>query len=225
MSTRNGGVSPSPLGMNLSYSVGDDEANVRRNREIFLGALKITLNELAIPRQVHSATVRVANEPGMYPECDALITATPRVFLCVSVADCVPILLFDNSKRVVAGIHAGWRGTAGKIVEKTIATMMRECRTRPEDVVGFVGPSASVCCYEVGDEVAEQFDGRFAERKNGTARLNLKAANVEQLVQAGIRRDAIEISPSCTIHDTNLHSYRRDDTKSGRMLATIGLVA
>jgi hypothetical protein len=225
MSTRHGGVSPSPLEMNLSFSVGDDEANVRRNREIFLGALNINLHELAIPRQVHSATVRVVHEPGTYPACDALITATPRVFLCVSIADCVPILLFDRGKRVVAGVHAGWRGTAGKIVEKTVATMVQEYGTRPENIVGFVGPSASVCCYEVGDDVAEQFDPQHAERTKGKARLDLKGANLDQLLRAGARRDAVEISPLCTIHETSLHSFRRDNSKSGRMLATIGLVA
>lgn len=225
MSTRNGGVSPAPFGMNLSFSVGDDEANVKRNREIFFGALKINLNELAIPRQVHSATVRVVSEPGTYPECDALITAAPRVFLCLSVADCVPILLFDNAKRVVAGVHAGWRGTAGEIVAKTVERMMQRFGSDPRDIIGFVGPSASVCCYEVGDEVAREFDGRFAQRMNGKARLDLKEANVEQLVQAGVRREAIEISPACTIHDAaRFHSYRRESTKSGRMMATIGMV-
>ena len=109
-STRNGGVSPPPLGMNLSFRVGDDPVNVRKNREIFFGGLGIHLAQLAIPGQVHGTNVQHVEGPGEYPETDALISSGRGLFLCVSVADCVPVLLFDPLHNAVAAVHAGWRG-------------------------------------------------------------------------------------------------------------------
>jgi YfiH family protein len=219
MSTRVGGVSPATLGMNLSFSVGDDEANVKQNRELF------RLNELAIPRQVHSATVVRAHAPGSYAECDALITDQRRVFLCVSVADCVPVFVLDTKKRVIAGIHAGWRGTAGNIVSHSIDAMKREFASDPSDMIAFVGPSAGLCCYSVGGEVAAQFDHEFVHHLNGKVFVDLKLANASQLVASGVSPSAIEISPLCTITEsTLLHSFRRDKEHSGRMMGVIGLL-
>lgn len=225
MSTRKGGVSPEPLGMNLSFNVGDAEENVRRNRELFFGALQIQLEELATQRQVHSSNVRIAQQPGSYPDCDALITNQPRVFLCVSVADCVPIFLFDENKMIVAVIHAGWRGTSGGIICNTIDLMKKEFGSDPGKIVAFIGPSASVCCYEVGEEVASQFELRFVSRRYGKISLDLKSANVAQLVQSGVPASSIEVSPLCTITAKDLlHSFRRDGERSGRMMGVVGLI-
>lgn len=225
MSTRHGGVSRAPLGMNLSFNVGDDESNVKKNRELFFGNLNIRQEELAIPRQVHGNTVNVAAKPGTYVECDALITDKHRLFLCVSVADCVPVFVFDKKRKVVAGIHAGWRGTANKIVLCTLEMMMKEFSSNSPDMVAFVGPSASRCCYTVGEEVASQFDERFVRRLDGKVFVDLKSANVAQLASTGIPELAIEVSPLCTITESQLlHSYRRDKEKSGRMICVIGIL-
>lgn len=225
MSTRKGGVSPAPLGMNLSFSVGDTEENVRRNRELFFGALQIRLEELATQRQVHSGNVRVVQQPGNYPDCDAMITNQRRVFLCVSVADCVPIFLFDENKMIVAGIHAGWRGTKAGIVTNTIDLMKEEFDSDPGKIVAFIGPSARVCCYEVGEEIASQFESKFVSRRGGKNFLDIKSANAAQLVQSGIPASCIEISPLCTITTKDLlHSFRRDGEHSGRMMGVIGLL-
>ena len=226
MSTRLGGVSPTPLGMNLSFSVGDNEENVQRNRELFFGALEVRLDELATQRQIHSGNVKIVRQPGNYPDCDAMITNQHRVFLCVSVADCVPIFLFDEKKMVVAGIHAGWRGTKAGIVSNTINLMKKEFGSDPENIVAFIGPSASVCCYEVGEEVASQFETGFVMRRDGKIFLDLKSANTSQLVQSAVPASSIEISPLCTITEKDtLHSYRRDGDRSGRMMGVIGLLS
>lgn len=222
MSTRTGGQSP--FGLNLSFSVGDREENVRRNREQFFGSLQIQLAELAIPRQVHSNVAKIAHVPGSYPDCDALIATSRRVFLCVSVADCVPVFVYDPINRAVAAIHAGWRGTAGSVVSQTLDLMQREYGTRPSDCTAFVGPGASVCCYNVGEEVASQFDNEFVLRQNGTTFVDLKSANARQLERSGIHYSAIEVSPLCTISEPSLHSYRRDKGNSGRMMGTIGIL-
>ncbi len=225
MSTRRGGVSPEPLGMNLSFNVGDDEANVLRNRELFFGQLGIKLDELAIPRQIHSATVHRVENAGMVNDCDALVTNVRRVFLCVSVADCVPVFLYDANANVVAGIHAGWRGTAARIVERAVAKMVDEFSAQPSDIKAFLGPSASSCCYSVGEDVASVFESQYTEQRDGKIFVDLKHSNFDQLVHCGVPRDQIEISPLCTISEQHLlHSYRRDKSASGRMMAVIGLV-
>lgn len=225
MSTRKGGVSPEHLGMNLSFSVGDAEEHVQRNRELFFGALEIRLDELATQRQIHSGNVRVVRQPGNYPNCDGMITSQHRVFLCVSVADCVPIFLFDEKKMVVAGVHAGWRGTKAGIVLNTINLMKTECGSNPDNIVAFIGPSASACCYEVGEEVASRFESKFVSAKDGRIFVDLKSANTAQLMQSGVPSSSIEVSPLCTIAEKDiLHSYRRDGNRSGRMIGVIGLL-
>jgi YfiH family protein len=225
MSTRQGGVSPEPYGMNLSFRVGDTEENVKRNRELFFGRLGIGIDELAIPQQVHSAVVQAVDRPGMYGQCDALVSNRHRVFLCVSVADCVPIFLFEKSQSVVAAIHAGWRGTLQRIVERTVELMVHQYACNPSDMIAYIGPSARSCCYEVGKEVADRFAVDYIRKTRDKFFLDLKDANLNQLIQSGVPVSSIEISEFCTICEPALfHSYRRDGQKSGRMLGVIGLL-
>jgi hypothetical protein len=212
--------------MNLSLNVGDDPRNVHSNRELFFGTLGIRAEELAIPGQVHSDTVRRVDVPGVYPETDALVTDVRRLFLCVTVADCVPILLFDPVRRVVAAIHAGWRGTAGTIAARAVRLMMDDFGVDPANLLGFIGPSADTCCYEVGPDVASRFPERFVSDREGSLRVDLKSANLSQLIDLGVPPENIETSSLCTIsEETLLHSYRRDGVASGRMMAVIGLAA
>ncbi len=225
VSTRNGGVSSAPFGMNLSFHVGDREENVRRNREIYFGSLGIRVDELAVPGQIHGTTVMRVGVPGSYAECDALITGASRVFLCVSVADCVPILLHEPAVPAVAAVHAGWRGTVGRILESAIQMMKRELGAEPGRLRAYLGPAASWCCYGVGEDVAAQFDPRCVRRDGGRTFVDLKGANAGQLLGLGVPPEHIEVSPYCTISDLNrFHSFRRDGLRSGRMIAVIGLV-
>jgi len=226
LSTRTGGVSPAPLGMNTSFSVGDDRSNVVKNRELFLGGHGIRLTELASPEQVHGNRVRCVTEPGSYPVCDALMTDTPRVFLSISFADCVPILLYDPAARAVAGVHAGWKGTASGIALVALRAMEQEYGSSPGNTLVFLGPAAGACCYQVGEDVTSHFDKRCVRMTKGKSYVDLKRANLDQLCSAGVRLEKIEVSPHCTICRPDLfHSYRRDRDKSGRMMAVIGLRA
>ncbi len=225
-STRNGGVSPPPLGMNLSFMVGDDPLNVRKNREIFFGSLGIPSGRIAIPGQVHGTTVRRADAPGEYPLADALISSKQGLFLCISVADCVPVLLFDPLGNAVAAVHAGWRGTASAIAAAAVRAMHAEFGTLPAGLMASIGPSASECCYSVGAEVASRFPPEFVREEGGKSFVDLKGANRSQLLDAGLRPGNVELSPYCTIGDSLLfHSYRRDGAKSGRMMGVIGRTA
>jgi polyphenol oxidase len=226
MSTRGGGVSLPPLGMNLSFQVGDERANVIRNRELFLGTWGIHPDQLAIPGQIHSARVRYASVPGEYPDCDALVTEVAGVYLSVTVADCVPILLVDPAQHVAAAIHAGWRGTAARILERSLSVLLEQYGSSPRDILAYIGPCASSCCYAVGQEVATQFEDRFISRVDGKWMLDLKESNHTQLLDAGLPPSNIEVSPFCTIADARLfHSFRREGARSGRMMAVIGFSA
>ena len=224
MSTRQGGISPEPMGLNLSFRVGDDEGNVRRNRELFFGSLGILPSELAIPDQVHGALVRRVDGPGTVPDCDALITATPRVFLCLTIADCVPVLLYDRSAGAIAAVHAGWRGTTAGILGRALKLLFDEFGCSPSRVLAYLGPAASACCYTVGDDVASRFDRRFVIATHSGPVVDLKQANLQQLIDAGVPARNIEVSSSCTISESALfHSFRRERDRSGRMMAVIGL--
>jgi YfiH family protein len=212
--------------MNLSFMVGDDPLNVRKNREIFFGALGIPPGQVAVPGQVHGTTVRRVVGPGDYPETDALITSERGLFLCISVADCVPILLFDPLHNAVGAVHAGWRGTASAILVAAVEAMHAEFGTLPAGLIASIGPSASACCYTVGADVASRFPTSFVREEGGESFVDLKGVNRGLLLEAGLLPGNVELSPYCTISDSSLfHSYRRDGAKSGRMMGVIGRMA
>lgn len=182
-STRIGGSSRPPAqGLNLALTALHGQAAVERNREAFFRALHAGRFALAEIRQVHSARVYLVarNKRGkleyrpsgfdlprgsraFVPQGDALVTGQPGILLSIRAADCVPILLADRRQRVVAAVHAGWRGALARVIEKTVGEMVRLFATRPKDLVAAIGPSIRACCYTVGDEVAEAFSARFAE--------------------------------------------------------------
>lgn len=223
MSTRLGGVSAPPFGMNVSYRVCDNEDHVLQNRERFLGRLGIRAERVAVPVQIHSNSIRVVSSPGTYHDSDGLVSAWPDLYVGVTVADCVPVILVDPVNRVVAAVHAGWRGTAAQIVRVAVDVMSRECGTEPGDIVAYLGPAAGVCCYEVGEEVASRFPGETVVRRGAAIYLDVRKANRLQLLESGVLAARIEESTLCTIsEETLLHSYRRDGSRSGRMMAVVG---
>ena len=225
MSTRSGGVSPEPFGMNLSFRVGDDPANVAENRKRFFGSLGFSDSGSAIPHQCHSSSIQVVSQPGEYESCDGLVTQITDLPLVVTVADCLPIVLYDPTQPVLALIHAGWRGTAQGIAAEAVEVMVKQCGANADEIIAFLGPSAGVCCYEVGGKVAEVFSLDQIEQREDRLYLNLKKANADQLLGSGVKIENIEISPYCTICTPQFfHSHRRDRNKAGRMMAVASLV-
>ena len=215
-------------GKTLAFSMRRNGTNVgpeSENRKEFFGS--IGFDETAVVRgeQVHGDKIALADAPKLYPGTDALVTDKGGLLLGVSIADCVPVLIFDRRLKIAAAVHAGWRGTEKQIVAKTLEFIENNFGSKSEDVVAFVGPAAGPCCYEVGEEVAEKFppETRIVTKKPGKEKLNLKLANVMQLVAKGVPSNNIETSNRCTICDRDFHSYRRDGNSSGRMLAVIAI--
>ncbi|MBN1448848.1 MAG: peptidoglycan editing factor PgeF [Bacteroidetes bacterium] len=224
-STRQGAAPGAPLGFNLGYGLGDDDTRVTNAVAAFSARLDLDPEDLAFMNQVHGATIREISEPGVYDDTDALITRQPGIGLTVRTADCVPVMLYAPADNLIAAVHAGWRGTAERITQKTAETLVRDFRAEAESIYAFVGAAAAGCCYEVGEEVAALFpEGFILRQENGNPHLDLKGLNRQQLEAAGIPADNIEVSELCSIHEeTLLHSYRRDGKRSGRMLTTIVL--
>ncbi|HEY3251796.1 MAG TPA: peptidoglycan editing factor PgeF [Ignavibacteria bacterium] len=223
ISTRQGGEAP--FFNNLSRYVGDDEARVKQNRDRFFGKLGIDQARLVHANQVHSNNVQIITEPGLYKQTDGLITNKKNLFLVVSVADCLPVMLYDTRNDVIANIHAGWRGTQKKIIKRGLETLKIEFNTKSENLIAYLGPCISRQNFEVGQEVAGMFNPEFVEERNGKFFVDILQDNVSQLKAFGVKDGQIEISGFCTFDEKEvLHSYRRDKDKSGRMFAVIGMV-
>jgi polyphenol oxidase len=174
---------------------------------------------MASLKQVHSARCLAVSSPGCTGEGDALITDRPGVALSIRTADCFPILLADPERRAVAAIHAGWRGTEQGIVGRTIDAMCSDFDTSPGQIVAAIGPGIGVCCYEVGEDVAQRFGLK------GAGRLDLAAVNREQLNRAGVPASRIDTLGHCTRCESELfHSYRRDREQAGRMISFIRIL-
>jgi polyphenol oxidase len=226
-STREGGASPMPFGLNLSSHVGDELDNVAENRKRFYSAIGVPDDaQFVYQNQVHSATINtVTGTEGIVNASDGLLTDKENVFLCVSVADCAPVLIYAPDKKLIAAVHAGWRGTE-QLITYTMIKKLTSLGADPELIHAFIGASASVDKYEVGTEVATLFEkDYYRELPNGKCLLDIKKANRHQLLIGGVPQQQIEISPLCSIADERLHSYRRDGKRSGRMFAVIGRIS
>ena len=180
---------------------------------------------LCLMRQVHGATV-VRAPWEEKPDGDVALTTTPGVLVGVETADCLPLLLVDPVRLAAAVVHAGWRGTAARVAAHATAALVAS-GSRPEDLVAAAGPCIGACCYEVGEELRPAF-GRGAELffqpgPRGRPHLDVRAANVSQLVESGVSPENIHHVHECTSCGGDLyHSYRRDGPGGGRMISFVG---
>jgi len=188
------------------------------------------------PRQTHSdnvALVKSSLNKNTIEDTDALITNEHGLFVCVQTADCVPVLLFDPVKKVVAAVHAGWKGTIAKIAGKTVAKMAETYGCNPADIVAGIGPSIHMHAYEVGPEVVEAVEANFSNSpallkpsmNAGHAYFDLWEANQSILQEAGIKEENIEVIGLCSFEHADLFfSARREGSETGRMVSGIKLV-
>jgi YfiH family protein len=219
-------------GLNYGLNVSDQEEIVMKNRSELLGHLNFPLvtSTVVFPIQTHSNNVAIVtneNKYSIFKNTDALITNTPSILIGVLSADCVPILLYDPIKRVVAAVHAGWRGTVTEIISCSIQHMMREFNCIPNNIIAAIGPSISSTNFEVGDEVAIHFKDTCKHiGTNGKIHINLWLANKLQLLEIGVLEKNISISGICTYkNSTDFYSARRDGIQTGRLASIIGLIA
>ena len=237
--TRTGGCSTDRYAsLNLGYNSGDRPKNVLSNRQILCSALEISFEHLIFPKQTHTGAVKVISDDFFdrdetekkyfLNETDAVITNLKNVCVAVKTADCVPVLVYDPVKQVVAAIHAGWRGAAQNIVQNTINQMIASFGSDPSDLWAGIGPSISPQIYEVGEEVWSQFAPGFYQPtnpfKNEKRLLDLWKANHHQLTSSGVPENQIEVAQICTLSNSEMFfSARRDGAKTGRMAMGIWL--
>ena len=223
VSTKKSDNQKNKYGFNLSLKVGDDENLVLENRNSFANQIGINFNDVAHLDQIHSNYITIANKGGNCGNFDAIITNKENVFVAVTIADCVPILLFAPDKKICAAIHAGWRGSVSKITTETLKVMKLNFNVDVRKIKAFIGPSASKCCYNVNAETAEKFSSENVEFINQTYYVDLKKSNMNELLDFGVSKNNILISDYCTICNENFQSFRRDKNNSGRMMALIGV--
>lgn len=165
-------------------------------------------------KQEHTNIIHIikTHEDGKIPTADGIITQVPGIALCISVADCVPIFLFDRNKRILGMIHAGREGTRKGIVQKALEKFSQEYQSDGEDIVALIGPSIGPCCYYLPDELLNlcSKEGLIITR-NKT--LDLWKSNEKQLIECGLKEENIFNTCECTCCNDKYYSYRRGDKK------------
>lgn len=235
-STRIGGVSEGHLSsMNLSFTRGDDPKKVQENFRRIGEAIGFDAKDLVLSSQIHETKIRRVTKKDRgdgilretVPGIDSLVTDEPGVPLYTSYADCVPLLFYDPAHKVIGMAHSGWRGTVARTGAKLLSYMAKEYGSRPEEVIAAIGPSICRDCYEVGPEVAEEFAKVFTaeefaqiadKKENGKYQLDLWKANEIILMQAGIRKENLDITDLCTCcNEKLLFSHRASHGHRGNL--------
>lgn len=242
-STRLGGVSKGVCSsMNLSFSRGDEEEAVYENYHRIAEAVGFPYESIVCSDQTHTTNViKVGKEdrgsgflfPRSYHDVDGLITNEPEVTLATFYADCVPLYLVDPVKKAIGLSHSGWRGTVGKIGKITVEAMEREFGSKPEDILAAIGPSICQECYEVSEDVAEEFRKIYSQdlwkeilldKGNEKYQLNLWEACRQNFLEAGVLSEHIILPEICTCCNPEfLFSHRASHGKRGNLAAFLML--
>lgn len=230
------GVSTQSSG-NMALHTGDLPEPVLKRRYSFLQALQLDLGQLVTANQVHGVKVQKVDRQlagagarslqTALPDTDALITDEPGIVLAIFTADCVQVFLYDPDRPAVAVVHAGWRGTIARIVERTIERMIREYQTLPERILAAIGPAICKKCFQVNRDLADIFNKAdcLAVNKGGDRYyVDLIGFNFRLLTKAGIAPENIFLSGACTScqHQT-FFSYRAGNQTGNRMMGIISL--
>ena len=226
-----------PYDFSLALHTGENPKDIITNRKVLAHTMETDKKlHFIVANQTHSDNIYLIGKEqnkgweglsDAVEACDALITDVPNVILTILTADCVPILLFDCKKRVVAAIHAGWRGTVAKITQKTVEKMKTVYGSNTEDIYAGIAPSIGQCCYEVGEDVAQHFTTipHTYKSKENKYMLDLPTINKQQLLACGLKEEHIEMSNICTACEVErFFSYRKEQGCSGRFMSMIGLI-
>lgn len=231
--TRQGGCSRQEYSsLNISFREGDEEFQVLQNWGKLANSFAIPIENFLVLNQVHGDEVLVIKHQGSNFSSgselnyDATITNNPGVALCIKTADCVPVFIADKKKKIIAAVHAGWRGTAMGISAKVIRLMQSKYCSSPQDILAAIGPSIGLCCYEVDSVVADAFAVRkgnnnflFPVAAKNKWMLDLPEANRRQIADCGIPEANIELSGLCTMCNQDLFfSHRGSGGITGRQV-------
>jgi hypothetical protein len=235
-STRIGGTSPKPfdslnLGNPNGCDVQDLSDRIRHHFRLLFGAAGLAEKSHVWLHQIHGARV-VRVRPGQShsndDKGDALVSDDPDRVLSIRVADCVPVLLATDDGRIVAAVHAGWRGVIAGVVVEAIRQMRSLDSHGAQEIIAAIGPSIGFDAFEVGVEVLEEFSRVFGptapirHEPDGKGRVDLLESLRRQLLAAGVREGNIDLTDRCTYRDADeFFSHRRDKGISGRMAAVI----
>lgn len=203
----------------MGLHVGDIPENVCANREALRKTLKVS--EIIFMNQVHGDDVVCVDKTTQMPNCDAIISNQKGLALAVMVADCIPLLMYDERTQSIAAVHAGRKGTQLNIVSKTLNAMQEHFGVKPEEVNVYMGASIGACCYEVGIEVTQGLE-KVLHVKENRFFLDLPLANQHALLDAGVKAEHIYRQAVCTCCDTRYFSYRREH-QTGRFVGVIHL--
>ena len=208
---------------NLAYHIGDEKSNVDNNRKALALKYNYDYKKLVSMNQTHGNNVQIvsSNSPKIIDDCDGLITNEKDLPLMVMVADCIPILLYDEKKGVIAALHAGRNSTFLKIVEVAINKMKEEFSSNPINIKAVMGPSIQKCCYEVSDELINIVKTSFGHEFTKGRNIDLQAINKSILLENGVEN--IIISNLCTKCTSKVHYSYRKSSKTGRFAGVIKL--
>jgi hypothetical protein len=241
VTTRAGGLSPSPYkSLNLGINTDDKPSNIISNHDTVSRALNFDLSFLISSIQVHKDRTlclkqkpkhKESKAPGVcYKGFDSIITDQNGITIMIRIADCVPVILYDPKSKVLAVVHAGWKGTLSEITIKTIHQMKKQFGCFPADIKAGIGPAIGKCCFSVNREVAEKFTEKlegseyFVSQNNSSSYIDLKKANRIQMILAGLKEKNIEISELCTSCSSDIFfSHRREKGRTGRFALLAGL--
>lgn len=236
-STRLGGVSRGACAtMNISMTRGDDPEAVEENKNRIAKAIGVKPENMTFTHQTHTTNVTVVRPEDRgkrFPETDGMVTDVPGICLVTFYADCVPLYFVDPVKKAIGLSHSGWRGTVNKMGKVTVEKMAEVFGSAPEDIIAAIGPSICRDCYEVSEDVISVFREKFApefwdrlfyRKENGKYQLDLWAANLEVLKEAGVKEEHIAVTNVCTHCNPDLlFSHRATGEKRGNLSAFLAL--
>ena len=242
-STRLGGTSKGIWkSMNLGFGRGDQRENVEENFKRIAQAIGFRYENMVTSNQTHTTNVRKITEEDRgngivrerkFHDVDGMVTNVPGVVLTTFYADCVPLYFVDPVRKAVGLSHSGWRGTVSKIGKVTVELMEEQYGSNPSDILAAVGPSICQECYEVSEDVIEQFKLHYKEefwgelfyrKENGRYQLNLWRANELVFLEAGIKQEHIAVTNLCTHCNSEiLYSHRTAGDKRGNLCAFLAL--
>ena len=208
---------------NLSYLVDDLKQNVDKNRQTVANIMEYKNEDLVYMNQVHGNNVQIVdiNSPKIIENCDGIITKEKHLPLMVMVADCIPILFFDEIQGVIAAVHAGRNSTFLKIAQITANKMINELGCNANNIKVIFGPSIHSCCYEVSDELLNIVKTSFGEKFCIGKNIDLQGINIKLLEEVGIRH--INVSNICTKCSNEPFFSFRKNPKTGRFAGIISL--